>query len=135
MGMTIGALSEAAGVNVSTVRYYERRGIIPEPPRTASGYRQYGEDVVTRIRFIRRAQDLGFTLEEIDDLLALRVADPAACEAVGATTRAKLDSVESKIRELERLRSILRALVRSCEARERTDECPVLAMLEVGEEP
>lgn len=134
MGMTIGRMAEAAGVNVPTVRYYERRGIIAEPPRTASGYRQYDEAVVERIRFIRRAQDLGFALEEIEDLLALRVDDPAACGTVEAATRAKLDSVESKLRELERLRAILRGLVRSCEQREQTAECPVLALLEEGEE-
>lgn len=135
MAMTIGTLAEAAGVNVPTVRYYERRGIIAEPPRTASGYRQYDEEVVHRIRFIKRAQALGFALDEIEDLLGLRVDDPAACETVEETTWAKLDSVESKIRELERLRTILRELVRSCEERERTGPCPVLAMLEEGEEP
>lgn len=134
MGMTIGTLAEAAGVNVPTVRYYERRGIIQEPPRTASGYRQYDEDAVERIRFIRRAQDLGFALEEIVELLALRVDDPRACETVEEATREKLDSVESKIRELERLRGILRGLVRSCEERERTGACPVLAMLDEGGE-
>ncbi|MBW3553980.1 MAG: MerR family transcriptional regulator [Gemmatimonadetes bacterium] len=132
MGMTIGTLAEAAGVNVPTVRYYERRGIIEEPPRTASGYRQYDEDAVERIRFIRRAQDLGFALEEIVELLALRIDDPRACETVEQATREKLDSVESKIRELERLRNILRGLVRSCEERERTGACPVLAMLDEG---
>ncbi len=135
MAMTIGTLAEAAGVNVPTVRYYERRGIIAEPPRTASGYRQYDEDVVDRIRFIKRAQALGFALDEIEDLLGLRVDDPAACERVEETTWAKLDSVESKIRELERLRTILRELARSCEERERTGPCPVLAMLEEGGEP
>lgn len=134
MAMTIGRLAEAAGVNVPTIRYYERRGIIAEPPRTASGYRQYPEETVDRIRFIRRAQDLGFTLEEIGDLLELRVDDPGACDAVEGATRMKLESVESKIRELERLRAILRGLVRACAERERTGACPVLAMLEEGEE-
>lgn len=133
MGMMIGTLAEAAGVNVPTVRYYERRGIIAEPPRTRSGYRQYGDHVVDRIRFIKRAQRLGFSLEEIEDLLALRVDDPVSCEKVAEATRAKLSSVESKIRELERLRGVLWGLVRSCEERERTGECPVLEMLEEGE--
>ena len=133
MPMTIGTLADAAGVNVPTVRYYERRGIIPEPPRTDSGYRQYDEAVVDRIRFIRRAQDLGFTLEEIEDLLALTVQDSEACEGVEQATRAKQESVDAKIAELERLRAILARLVDSCRDRETTEPCPVLAMLEEGD--
>lgn len=130
MPMKIGSVAEAAGVEVSTVRYYERRGLLAEPPRTDSGYRQYDQSVVHRIRFVRQAQDLGFTLEEIEELLELRVEDPASCGAVEETTRAKLGSVEAKIRELLRLRAVLVGLVRSCEAKEATEECPVLAMLE-----
>lgn len=133
MTMTIGTLAQAAGVKVPTVRYYERRGIIAEPPRTRSGYRQYEQAVVDRIRFIKRAQDLGFALEQIEDLLALRVDGPASCETVEEATRAQLDSVESKIRELDRLRAVLRELVRSCEDRKRTGSCPVLEILEEEE--
>jgi Hg(II)-responsive transcriptional regulator len=132
MSMTIGAVAEAAGVNVATVRYYERRGIIAEPRRTESGYRQYDEPAVARIRFIRRAQVLGFSLDEIADLLALRVEDPAACGAVESATRAKLEAVESRTRELERLRGILKDLLGSCRARRATSECPVLELLEDG---
>jgi MerR family transcriptional regulator, copper efflux regulator len=132
MSMTIGAVAEAARVNVATVRYYERRGIIAEPRRTESGYRQYDESAVARIRFIRRAQELGFSLDEIADLLALRVEDPAACGAVASATRAKLEDVESRIRELERLRGILKELLGSCQARRATTECPVLELLEDG---
>ena len=130
MSMRIGALAEAAGVNVPTVRYYERRGIIPRPPRTASGYRQYDPAVLDRIRFIKRAQELGFTLEEISDLLALRVHHTRACAAVEKATRAKLDDVEAKIRDLQRLRDVLRRLVRSCQDREPTNDCPILAVLD-----
>lgn len=130
MTLTIGKVAEAAGVEVSTLRYYERRGILREPPRTDSGYRQYDEDVVHRIRFVRQAQDLGFTLEEIEELLALRVDDPASCGPVEKAARAKLCSIDGKIRELQRLRDVLAGLVRSCEDRETTSECPVLAMLE-----
>lgn len=135
MTMMIGRLAEAAGVKVPTIRYYERRGIIAEPPRSRSGYRQYGEGAVDRIRFVKRAQELGFTLEEIEDLLALRVEDPTSCESVEEATRSKLASVESKIRELERLRAVLRGLVRSCEDRERTSACPVLGILEEDRGP
>ena len=130
MGMKIGSVAEAAGVEVSTVRYYERRGLLAEPPRTESGYRQYDETVIDRIRFVRQAQDLGFTLEEIEELLALRVEDPSSCGLVEEATRAKLRSVDAKIRELRRLRGVLARLVRSCEAKESTEECPVLGMLE-----
>jgi len=130
MGLTIGAVADAAGVEVSTLRYYERRGLLAEPPRTESGYRQYDESTVDRVRFVRRAQDLGFRLEEIVELLALRVDDPDSCLAVEEATRAKLRSVESKMRELRRLRGVLRRLVRACEENVRTHECPVLEMLE-----
>ncbi len=129
MGLTIGSLAEAAGVKVATVRYYERRGLIAEPPRTAAGYRHYDASVVDRIRFVRRAQDLGFTLEEIEDLLRLRVSSPASCARVEAATQAKLEAVESKIRELERLRATLHRLVQSCQKRKKTVACPVLEML------
>lgn len=135
MGMKIGSVAEAAGVEVSTVRYYERRGLLAEPPRTSSGYRQYDETVVDRIRFVRQAQDLGFTLEEIEELLALRVEDSSSCGVVEEATRAKLRSVDAKIRELRRLRGVLARLVRSCEAKESTEECPVLGMLEEEKVP
>ena len=133
MAMTIGRLAEAAGVNVPTVRYYERRGIIEEPPRTAAGYRQYDEDTVRRIRFIRQAQDLGFTLEEIDRLLSVRVDDPARCGVVEQAARVTLETVESKIGELERLREVLQRVARACDDRVTTSECPVLAVLDEGE--
>lgn len=130
MSMTIGALAQAAGVKVPTVRYYERRGIIPRPPRTSSGYRRYDQGILDRIRFIRRAQELGFTLDEIGDLLALRVDDRRACRMVEAAARAKLDDVEAKIRDLQRIRNALTRLVRSCQDNRPTSECPILAALE-----
>lgn len=130
MGMKIGSVAEAAGVEVSTVRYYERRGLLAEPPRTESGYRQYDASVIDRIRFVRQAQELGFTLEEIEELLDLRVEDPASCGVVEEATRAKLRSVDAKIRDLRRLRAVLARLVRACAEKETTAECPVLEVLE-----
>ncbi len=130
MPMTIGQLASEAGVNIQTVRYYERRGLVPLPPRTRSGYRQFGADAVRRLRFIKRAQELGFSLAEIQDLLALRVRRASACGAVEKKTRVKIVLVEQKIRELERLRSGLEALVVSCVARERTSDCPILETLD-----
>ncbi len=130
--LTISHLADAAGVGVETVRFYERTGLMPGPPRTASGYRQYLPDAVERLRFIRRAQGLGFTLEEIGDLLELRVDEVAACSAVEASARAKLLQVEGKIAELRRIQRALGGLVAACEAREPSSECPILEELEEG---
>lgn len=127
--MKIGELASLAGVPVATIRYYERRGILAEPPRSDSGYRSYGSETAERLRFIKRAQELGFTLEEIKELLALRVEDPAACVDVEAKTREKIGDVGRKMRELKRLEGALRRLADACAARTATAECPVLGML------
>ena len=129
MTMTIGQVASGAGVNIQTVRYYERRGLLPKAPRTASGYRQYDADAVARLRFIKRAQDLGFSLEEIAGLLELRVEHGAACAAVEATAKEKIAMVEKKIGELERMRMVLAELARACELREPTSDCPILETL------
>jgi len=131
--LTIGALARAAGVGVETVRFYERKGLLARPPRTPSGYRQFASDAVARLSFIRRAQGLGFTLDEIQELLELRIDEVAACHTVEARARDKLVSVEAKLRELRRMRRVLRTLVSACEAREPTSECPILEELEDSE--
>lgn len=131
--MTIGEFASAAGVNVQTVRYYERRGLLAAPKRSASGYRQYGTDSLDRLHFIKRAQDLGFSLEEISELLELRVSDPASCSRVETRTRAKLENVRRKISELKRMETVLERLAASCAAREPTAECPILESLVEGE--
>ena len=127
--MKIGELASLAGVPAATIRYYERRGILADPPRTLSGYRRYGAGTAERLRFIKRAQELGFTLEEIEELLALRVEDPASCAAVEAKTREKIAHVAQKIRELKRLEAALSRLAEACTTRTATVECPVLEML------
>ena len=132
MGMTIGQLARTASVNIQTVRYYERRGLIPKPRRTKSGYRQYGEPTIGRIRFIKRAQDLGFSLKEISDLLALRVRHETACGPVERKAQAKIVLVEEKIGQLEGIKKALERLVQACQAREPTSDCPILEELEVG---
>ena len=132
--MTIGQLAERAGVNVETVRYYERRGLLPEPARTDAGYRSYEPEAVARLRFIKRAQGLGFTLHEIEDLLALRVRDGDTCEAVGDKTREKIVLVRQKIRELQAMQRSLARLATACEARRPTGECPILNALEGGDD-
>ena len=83
--ITIGAVARRAGVGIDTIRYYEREGLLPEPQRRASGYRDYGPDVVERLRFIRRAKDLGFTLEEIRELLALSTDRERGVKTVSAS--------------------------------------------------
>jgi Hg(II)-responsive transcriptional regulator len=132
--MTIGQLAEAAGVNVQTVRYYERRGLLPEPPRTRSGYREYPESDVARIGFIRRAQGLGFTLREIDELLSLRMARGTTPEQVRGRVEAKIADVGTKIADLERIRGALTQLAGACEVHGPLGDCPFLEALDAQPE-
>ncbi len=111
-GFTIGRLADAAGVHVETVRYYERRGLLVPPPRTGSGYRQYGEADVWRLAFIRRAKDLGFTLAEVGSLLDDGPERSAA--VVQATAASRLATVEAELQALEQTRARLRALLELC---------------------
>ena len=110
---TIGKLAESAGVNVETVRYYERRGLLEQPPRPGQGYRQYSDDDVWRLQFIRRGKDLGFTLAEIADLLGPD--GERSSEAVRRAARAKIDLVDQRIRELAETRARLEQLADLCE--------------------
>lgn len=128
--LTIGQVAAAADVGRETVRFYERKGLIDEPPRSPAGYRRYPPDTVERLGFIRRAQELGFTLAEITDLLDLRVDEVSACGTVEVRARAKLEQVEAKIGDLQRIAYALRRLVDKCQAREPTSECPILEELE-----
>ena len=130
MALTIGQVATAAAVNIQTIRYYERRGLFPAPRRTAAGYRQYADDAVARLRFIKHAQALGFSLVEIEDLLGLRVRHGAACDAVERKTRQKIEDVQRRIRDLQRMKRILERLASACTARQPTDDCPILDVLE-----
>ncbi|MEX2374617.1 MAG: MerR family DNA-binding protein, partial [Dehalococcoidia bacterium] len=112
--LLIGQLADAADVGVETIRYYERQGLLPEPPRSDAGYRLYDVEAVRRVRFIRQAKELGFTLSETKDLLDLRVTDASACDDVAARARRKITAVESRIRELDRVRRVLHDLVDAC---------------------
>ncbi|MDX2206008.1 MAG: MerR family transcriptional regulator [Gemmatimonadales bacterium] len=131
--LTIGQLAIAAHVNIETIRYYERRRLLPEPPRTRAGYRQYDEEAVRRVRFIKRAQDLGFTLKEIEELLALQVRHGAACDEVEERVRLKLIRVDEMITELDRVRTVLTELAGACRERRPTEECPILEVLDHDE--
>ncbi len=129
-GLTIGQLAKEVGVNVQTVRYYERRKLLPSPVRKPSGYRLYGATESQRLRFIKNAQALGFTLREIAELLNLRVSSVARCGDVQRKAQAKLNQVEAKIRDLQVLAGALRSLIRDCQTGRPTDRCPILKNLE-----
>lgn len=128
--LSIGQVAARAGVGVETVRFYERAGLIPHPVRTASGYRQYDEATVTRLRFIRRAKDLGFTLKEIATLLSLRHDTTTTAGEVKQEAERKIAEIDSKIRSLQRIRRALRKLADTCPGHGPTSDCPILEALE-----
>ena len=132
--VTIGQLAKKAQVHVETVRYYERRGLLPQPLRRWSGYRQYSQDDVTRLRFIKHAQRLGFSLKEIAKLLSLRVDPDTSCRDVKQRAEAKLADIEEKILTLEQIKKALKKLVAACRGRGPTTVCPILEALETTEE-
>src|SRR5690348_6690839 len=127
--LTIGAVARRVGVAIDTIRYYEREGLLPEPQRRASGYRIYGEGAVTQLRFIRRAKDLGFTLEEIRELLALSSDRERGVRDVKGRAEAKLAAVDDRIRELQRVRRGLQQLIAACPGHGPLEHCPILRTL------
>jgi len=135
--LTIGKVARLAEVGVETVRFYERKGLIDEPSRRESGYRQYPEETVNRIRFIRCAKELGFTLKEIKELLGLRVhvSSTATCDAVRELAEEKIADVRDKIRILRRMETVLTQLVCDCRDRALTSDCPILEALEQEASP
>jgi MerR family mercuric resistance operon transcriptional regulator len=129
--LTIGRLAQLGGVNLETVRYYERRGLLAKPPRTEAGYRQFPPDSPQRLRFIKRAQELGFTLDEVGELLTLRH-DPEQNRAdVHSRAAAKIENIEQKIKTLAAMKSVLSGLIERCEHCA-SEDCPILASLEQG---
>jgi DNA-binding transcriptional MerR regulator len=127
--LKIGETAEAAQVNVQTLRYYERIGLVKPITRSGAGYRGYDLDSVKRITFIKRAQALGFNLDEIRDLLALRIT-PRAREAARKAAKAKLETIREKITHLKQLERTLSALIVDCEAGENSGPCPILTEME-----
>ncbi len=124
---TIARLAQAAGVHVETVRYYQRRKLVPKPLPPASGIRRYRETDVERLRFIKRAQAIGFTLNEVESLLALRAR--RSCRATRKLAAAKLQIVDGRIRELRRLRRELAGLISDCDVNQEDSNCPVIERL------
>jgi len=130
MKMTIGQVARQAGVGVETIRFYEREGIIDEPPRRDSGYRQYSQDVVKRILFIKRAKELGFSLKETQELLTLRVDPESTCADVKRQTDAKIVDVERKIEDLLRMKQALVKVAGLCSGNGPLSACPILDALD-----
>ncbi len=127
--MKIGQLAQRAEVNIDTVRYYEREGLLPKPERLSSGYRIYGEGDVKRLRFVRRAKSLGFTLPEIRELLALSRSRDDDMAAMKSAALDKIIDVKARIAELERMRIALEGLIESCPGHGALDQCPILNAL------
>lgn len=124
-------VARAAGVHVQTLRFYEREGILPAPRRAPSGYRQYGEDAVRIVRFVKRAQELGFTLREAKELLRLRAAGPKRASAARAAAVAKAKDIDEKVRDLLAMRAALTTLVEACTCADGgAVRCPILEALE-----
>lgn len=128
--MRIGEVADRSNVNVQTIRYYERRGLLPTPRRSPSGYRQYSADNVERIRFIKRAQALGFSLDDIRELLALKVHPSTNCEEVLHHAEAKLRDIDERIEALGLMKRSLESLAGACRDRRATSDCPILEALE-----
>lgn len=128
--LTIGQLARAAGVRVATVRFYERRGLLAAPARSEAGYREYARDDAVRLVFIRRAQELGFSLAEVHDLLDL-FGDPRTdCAAVKARAEAKLSDLAARLRDLRKVQRALARLAGRCRGRGPATTCPILRALE-----
>jgi MerR family transcriptional regulator, copper efflux regulator len=131
--LRIGEVAARAGVNLQTVRYYERRRLLPKPERTAGNYRSFTPDAVRRVRFIKRAQELGFTLKEIKVLLSLRAEPQAHCADVYQQAAAKVADIDKKLRGLRAMRKALGKLMAECSGRSPASDCPILEALEEDE--
>ncbi len=132
-GLTIGRVARSAGFAIETVRYYEREGLLEKPARTAAGYRHYTADAVARLRFIRQAKELGFSLAEIKELLSLRMRPDTTCADIRKRAREKIVAVDRKIEDLQRIRQALERLAAACKGTGPTSECPILEALETRE--
>lgn len=127
---TIGKVARVTGVGIETIRFYEREGLIPEPPRRNSGYRQYPPATIDRVCFIKKAKGLGFTLAEIKGLLSLRVGSKTTCADVRRKAMQKIKEVDAKISDLKRIRKALNQLTNQCRGKGQIGECPILENLE-----
>lgn len=129
-GLTTGELAKQGGVNLESIRFYEREKLLPKPPRTANGYRMFSGDAVRRVQFIKRAQELGFSLREIKELLALRIEPGTSCADMRQKAEAKLTDIDRKIRDLKRMKRALGRLAVTCPGRGAMSDCPILESLD-----
>ncbi|NOT15700.1 MAG: MerR family transcriptional regulator [Methylotenera sp.] len=125
--LTIGKVAKAAAINIETIRFYQRKGLIAEPPKALGGFRYYSEKCIEKLHFIKRAQAIGFTLEEIKDLLAMEACD--ACQQTHDASLIKLNMVNARITELERIRETLKELIGKCEKENYEATCPIIDSL------
>ncbi len=130
--MKIGEVASAAGVGIDAVRFYEREGLLPKPARRPSGYRDFSPDAVLDLRFIKRAKELGFSLKEISELLAIDREPSATAGAVKQIAEEKLADLEDKIRSLQRMKRALRAVATTCPGRGPASDCSILRSLTAG---
>jgi len=133
-GLKVGEIAKQAGVNLQTIHYYERRGLLSRPPRTESNYRAYPEDAVRRVLFIKCAQELGFTLKEIKDLLSLRAAPRTRCADVRHRAEAKVQNIDDKVRTLQAMRKALAKVIGECSGNGPVSQCPILEALDSEDE-
>jgi MerR family mercuric resistance operon transcriptional regulator len=132
--LTIGQVAKRTGIGVETVRFYERKGLLEEPARRPSGYRQFDEGIVARLRFVRRAKELGFTLKEIKELLSLKLDPSTTCADVKSRAEVKIEDIEQRIRTLQRMKRALAKLTKACSGRGKTSDCPILDALDNEEQ-
>lgn len=130
--LTSGKLAKLANINVESIRFYERKGLLPKPSRSASGYRLYSQVDVKRIKFIKKSQELGFTLKEIKELLSLRVDENNTCADIQEIIIEKINEIESKITELKKIDKTLKEMQRLCSTNELEKECPFLNLLNLN---
>jgi len=129
--LTIGQVARSTGVGIETIRFYERKGLIEDPPRKESGYRQYPENTIVRLQFIRRAKELGFSLKEIEELISLRLGPKSTCGDVKRRAELKIAEIEEKVRDLKKMKVALVGLTRECAGgKKSTGDCPILGALD-----
>jgi MerR family copper efflux transcriptional regulator len=131
--LQIGEIAQKTGVTVETIRFYEKQGLIETPQRSASGYRQYPAETVKRVRFIQRAKEVGFTLKDISELLALRQEPGTSCADIKLRATQKIEEVDQKIQDLKRIREALGRMILKCRGRGALSQCPILEELELDE--
>jgi MerR family mercuric resistance operon transcriptional regulator len=131
--LTRGKLAGRGGVNIATIRYYEKRGLLPDAPRSRAGYRLYAGDALRRLHFIRQAQVLGFSLDEIQELLSLRMQPGTTCADIRLRANEKIAAVDRKIADLKHIKDALTRLASACRGKGPTSECPILEALDSGE--